>query len=693
MRREARESPVVVAELAGSAQYGGGERYLELLIERLDRTRFQPILICPEPGPFVELMRKRGVPTRVVHLAPLVNPAALVRLAALLRRERVEILQAHGLRSNVYGCLAAWLARVPAVIWTVHNSPLAYEVGALRRWIYGTILRGSTPLADRIICVSEALRQDLLTHVRAAPDRTVTIYNGIDPARLRPSREGAAVRDEFKLGHGPLLVVIGRLTEQKGHRYLLEALPALLTQWPTLRCLLVGDGELRSALARVAADRGVASACVFAGAREDIPDLLGAADVVVLPSVSEGFPFVLLEALGMGKPVVATKVAGVTELIEDEKTGRLVPAKDPAALAEVLGEVLRDPDRAAEMGRAGRRVVQERFTADRMASQIVQQFGTALRARTGDLPAGRPATIGATSPQIEIELVACPCGSPAAPQELFRTPSRRYARCPACGLVFLNPRPPAAAVTQFYREAYDGAYGQAESGSDRLPVFQGVLRHLSGYRRPPGRLLDVGCGDGEFLVLCRAAGWTCSGVELSKEAGARAARRGLTMLPIEWMEAAPRAGPEPGPYDVMTLVNVLETVLDPAAVLRRVRSALVPHGLVVIRVSNAAFHLPLRRPAAWLGARYQQAFHLFVYTPHALRRLLEMTGFRIVSVRNSHPSRGQVSVSTHAIARLAWRVGGAGLWGVAGAAYWLSGGHALWAPSIEVVAERNGGRP
>ena len=141
--------PIVVAELAGSAAYGGGERYLELLCDRLDRARYRPLVICPEPGSFVGRMEARGVETHLVHLAPLFNPLALWRLTRLLVRERVTILQTHGARANFYGRIAGCLAGVPVIISTVHNSLKDYEVGFLTRWFYITALRLTLPLVDR----------------------------------------------------------------------------------------------------------------------------------------------------------------------------------------------------------------------------------------------------------------------------------------------------------------------------------------------------------------------------------------------------------------------------------------------------------------------------------------------------------------------------------------------------------------
>ncbi len=203
--------PVVLAELAGSAGYGGGERYLELLLDRLDHSRFAPLLICPEPGPFVEKMTAKGIPTTVVHLAPLFNPLALIRLAYVLRREEVTILQTHGARANVYGRLAAWLAGVPCVVSTVHNSIRDYQLGPIKRWIYEAMLRVTLSLTDRIICVSDALKRDVLADCPNAAPLTITVWNGIDPVSFPRSGNRDRVRREWCVGHGPALLTIARL--------------------------------------------------------------------------------------------------------------------------------------------------------------------------------------------------------------------------------------------------------------------------------------------------------------------------------------------------------------------------------------------------------------------------------------------------------------------------------------------------
>lgn len=377
---------IVVAELAGSASYGGGERYLELLCEHLDPLRFRPILICPEPGSFVGRMQVRGMDVRVVHLEPLLNPFALMRLVRILSDEKVTILQTHGARANFYGRVAGWLAGVPVVVSTVHNSVADYEGSRLKRWIYSTVLRVTRPWVSRIICVSDAIRRDVVGEDPAAAGLAETVYNGVDRRLFQKMIDRAKVRRELGFTDGPLLVTVARLTEQKGHRDLIESLALLRDQWPQLQCVCVGDGELKKPLEALVAARGLSSMCRFVGSRDDVMEFYAAADMVVLPSHSEGFPFVILEALAMGKPVIATSVNGVPEVIEHMKTGFLVKARDVAGLAGAIQSLLEHPERAMQLGNAGRAVVQAQFTVDRMVEKTVAVFDAALRTEGFDAP-------------------------------------------------------------------------------------------------------------------------------------------------------------------------------------------------------------------------------------------------------------------------------------------------------------------
>ncbi len=282
--------------------------------------------------------------------------------------------------------------------------------------------------------------------------------------------------------------------------------------------------------------------------------------------------------------------------------------------------------------------------------------------------------------------LGCPCETVEPVTEVFATPTRRYVRCPTCDLVFQHPRPTRESVEGYLREAYDGDYGAVEASDDRQPVYQSVVRHVALYRSPPGSVLDIGCGDGEFLLLCRQAGWNCSGVELSEQAAMRAAQKGITVLPPHVLERGEWAQH----FDVVTLINVLETVADPVNVLRRATAVLAPGGLVIVRATNGLFHLPMRTPARWIGSRYDQAFHWYMYTTKSLKPLMERVGLTIISLRNYRPSRGPLAPVHPWFSQLKWTVSRTLLWPIAQTVYYATNGRVVCAPSFEIVAQRSG---
>ena len=219
--------------------------------------------------------------------------------------------------------------------------------------------------------MAESHRQELINRYGLPPGRIVTIPNGVDIKRFQPMPRNRRLREELAISDdAPVIGIVGRLTDQKGHVYLLRALPLLLTKSPALRCLVVGDGELREELQKFAVDLGLTEHCLFLGVRHDIPEVLAAMDLLVLPSLSEGMPYVALEGMAMGKPVVATAVNGVPELIQDGVTGLLVPRKDPVALVKAIEIVLANPHVAASFGLAARRLVEQTYSTERWIDQM-----------------------------------------------------------------------------------------------------------------------------------------------------------------------------------------------------------------------------------------------------------------------------------------------------------------------------------
>jgi len=370
--------------VAGSAEWGGGERYLELFARHHDRDRFAMEVVLPAPGPLGARLKALGIDAHVVDLGALISPGALLRLASVLRHLAPDVVQSHGARSNVYARVAGRLAGVPAVVSTIHNALRDYPVAPARLALYRAMDRVTLPLATRIVCVAGELARDY-------PGRAVVVHNGIDlddfdvqalraPAGERRARVG--------LDGGPVVGFVGRLTPQKDPLTFLRVVAAVRRARPDVRAVVVGDGPLRAEVERVAAALGVAPWARFLGERSDVPALLAAMDVVVLTSVSEGFPFVVLEAMAMERAVVATAVNGVSEIVEAGVTGRLATRGDVDALTSATLGVLDAPDAARRMGQAGRRRVVDHFTAQRMVAETQALYlrllpAAAVAARAG----------------------------------------------------------------------------------------------------------------------------------------------------------------------------------------------------------------------------------------------------------------------------------------------------------------------
>jgi glycosyltransferase involved in cell wall biosynthesis len=232
-----------------------------------------------------------------------------------------------------------------------------------------------------MIALTEAERDEHLARGVGRADRFAVVPSGIDLAQFREA--GARVRRKpagFDCPPDAIVIgSIGWLTPVKGHRVLLEAAASLRRQWPRLHVVIVGGGPLRDDLERMARRRGIAETVRFLGARTDVSDCLAGMDIYVQPSLNEGMGRALIEAMAAGRPVVASRVGGIPAVVEDRKTGLLVPPNDPEALARALDELLRKPDWAKELGAAARAAIGERFSETAMVRAIESVYEQAGR--------------------------------------------------------------------------------------------------------------------------------------------------------------------------------------------------------------------------------------------------------------------------------------------------------------------------
>jgi glycosyltransferase involved in cell wall biosynthesis len=329
-----------VTYLIDKLHRAGAQSHLGALVPSLDPEAFAPEVVCLlGGGPVAEELLARGVPVKVLGLGRLYAPRALaaaVRLARHLRSRRVDVIHTYLVSANIYGTLAGRLAGVEAVVTSRRDT------GFSRNWRLRLLEeRLVNPLADRVVANAPAVAEAALRERGLRREQVVVIPNGVDLARFDPSRHA---REEARVGPrewgvaGDEAVVgaIGSLTPVKGHADLLEAAARIVARLPRTRFVVVGDGPLRPSLEAQVLRLGLRERVVLAGVRADVARLLASFDVFALPSHTEGLSNVLLEAMAMARPVVATAVGGNPDVLRDGVSGRLVPARDSHALASGL---------------------------------------------------------------------------------------------------------------------------------------------------------------------------------------------------------------------------------------------------------------------------------------------------------------------------------------------------------------------
>ncbi len=302
------------------------------------------------------------------------DPLVVTRLYRLIRGRRIQLVCGNMDKEVRQAGLAARLAGVPLI--RRRGTDMPYPNKLRHRLVNRHLVR-------LIIVNSRAIRETLLRgNPWLSSAKIRLIYNGFpEPPEVTPSGRGEVLREFDLLGASPVLGHVGLLKERKGHEVLFRALPELLSQFPRLALLVVGEGELRESLEELAEGMGIRGSIRFTGFRDDISRLMGATDLLVLPTHNEGFPWVLAEAMSLGKPVVASRVGGIPELVQDGRTGLLVPCGDETALGMAIAELVRQPGRAAQMGLAGRRWIQERFGVEKMLNQLEKLFTQVIRER------------------------------------------------------------------------------------------------------------------------------------------------------------------------------------------------------------------------------------------------------------------------------------------------------------------------
>jgi glycosyltransferase involved in cell wall biosynthesis len=379
-----------IAYVIKSMAVGGTQTHLLQVLRFLDRERFSPAFVClSDEGALLEQVRELGVPVlpspRGKGFKGLGLATRVRALAAELRRQRPDIVHNYLLRANLVGSISARLAGVPIVLCSKRgcHERRGYELIAAKV---------GNALADRVTANADAVRDFVHRNEVCPVEKMAVIPSGINTDRFQPL-PSADFKARIGVPSGRTVIgAVMRNRARKGVDEFVQAIALVRCARPDVHCVIAGEVELSTESERLVRQLGMAEHLTLLGRCNDMPRVLSAFDLFVLSSHDEGMSNAVLEAMAMEKAVVATDVGGTGEVVRHGHSGLLVPPKDPVALAQAIGEILNQPERLREMGRAGRRIVVERFSAMSMVRQMEALYLELARER--GIAAGAESKVG-----------------------------------------------------------------------------------------------------------------------------------------------------------------------------------------------------------------------------------------------------------------------------------------------------------
>ena len=355
---------------------GGAENHLLSLLGKLDRRKYKiDLAYLKDKAELKDAFESIGISPIRIDLKSNYDLIALWRLFRLIKRERYNIVHTHLFHADTYGTLAAYLAKVPIIISSKHN-----DEEFLQKLVYKMLHRVTTLFSKKIIALSDHVKDYVVRIGVGNPDKVKTIYYGLDWRPYDNLNRSYTVREEFGIDKRTILIgTIARLTKQKGLKYLLEAFRQVLDTEKNCKLMIVGRGELEDELKNLSKELGIEDKVIFTGFREDIPEIMHSLDIFVLPSLWEGLGRVFLEAMAARKPIVATNVSAIPEVIANGETGILVPPRNPGALVKGILHLIKNPDAVIRMGEAGRKRLEEKFSIEEMVRKTKEIYESLIK--------------------------------------------------------------------------------------------------------------------------------------------------------------------------------------------------------------------------------------------------------------------------------------------------------------------------
>ena len=358
-------------------EFGGGERVFAQIITRLPQDSYESFMATVLNDNFQKAISKSSVHNFPVDFSNRYNMLNLFTLTKIIIRENIDIVHGQGARAEFYARIAAGLARRKCVS-TLAMPVEGYDVNSFKKFLYRLLDRFSERFVDRFLVVSSVLEKIMVEEHGVPEEKVIKIYNGIETDDYNPElmkKQRRLTRQEFNIGNDEFLIgAVGRLVWQKGFIYFLQSIPGIIRIIPKAKFVLVGDGPLHDNLERLTQSMDVSSHLIFTGQRSDIREILAGMDMLIIPSLLEGFPMVTLEAMSMEKPIIATAIGGIMEQITDGIEGFLIPPGDPISLIKAVEFLFSNKEQAQCLGKAARQRVIKDFSVQTMMTKTMKIY-------------------------------------------------------------------------------------------------------------------------------------------------------------------------------------------------------------------------------------------------------------------------------------------------------------------------------
>ena len=365
-------------------EFGGGERVFLQLASRLS-DRFKVFFATMPGGRFTDEIEKSKITVFSVDMNRKYSMKPICQLREIILHQKIDIVHSQGARAEFYARLSNTLAGNSRYVSTIAMPVEGFDVNFLRKEVYYFFDRISEKFVDRFLVVSENLKNRLIKSRSIPPRKVIKINNGIEIDYFRPEKQNTydhKIRQEYGCDDDVVLIgAIGRLVWQKGFEFLIRAIPKITIVAPESKFVFIGDGPLRGKLGALSEELKVKDNVIFAGFRNDIKEVLSAIDLLVVPSLLEGFPMVTLEAMAMEKPIVATRINGITEQITNGNHGILVPPKDHGALADAVLRLIQNKDLSKKFGVTARQRVEQDFPVEKMVAETEKVYLSLLNTK------------------------------------------------------------------------------------------------------------------------------------------------------------------------------------------------------------------------------------------------------------------------------------------------------------------------